>query len=105
MMIDAEQALDALGDSTRRLVLKRLRDGARSVGEIAEGMSVSRPAVSQHLQVLKAAGLVAARADGTRRLYAIDARGIEVARLAGRVWDDALAAQSRRARQPMRKPR
>ncbi|HEY1808512.1 MAG TPA: metalloregulator ArsR/SmtB family transcription factor, partial [Acidobacteriaceae bacterium] len=58
MITYEEQVLDALGDPTRRAVLKRLRDGARSVGEIAEGMEVSRPAVSQHLKVLKAARLV-----------------------------------------------
>jgi DNA-binding transcriptional ArsR family regulator len=89
----AEQVLDALGDPTRRTVFKRLRGGARSVGEIADGMDVSRPAVSQHLKVLKAARLVVDRAEGTRRLYAVDARGIEALRswLDG-LWDDALAA-------------
>jgi DNA-binding transcriptional ArsR family regulator len=87
----AEQILEALGDPTRRTVLKRLRAGARSVGEIADGMDVSRPAVSQHLKVLKAAGLVIDRAEGTRRLYTVDARGIEALRnwLDG-FWDDAL---------------
>jgi DNA-binding transcriptional ArsR family regulator len=89
----AEQVLEALGDPTRRAVLKRLRAGARSVGEIAEGMHVSRPAVSQHLKVLKAAGLVTDRPDGTKRLYMVDARGIEALRnwLDG-FWDDALTA-------------
>ena len=93
MMTSAEQALDALGDSTRRRVFKRLRNGTRSVREIAEGMEVSRPAVSQHLKVLKAAGLVVVRAEGTRRLYAVDTRGIEALRgwLDG-FWDEALAA-------------
>jgi DNA-binding transcriptional ArsR family regulator len=92
-MANADRVLDALGDPTRRLVFKRLRNGARSVGEIAEGMAVSRPAVSQHLAVLKQAGLVVARAEGTRRLYAVDARGIEALRswLNG-FWDQALAA-------------
>lgn len=87
------RALDALGDPTRRAVLERLRGGARSVGQIAEGLDVSRPAVSQHLKILKAARLVTDRAEGTRRLYAIDTRGIEAARkwLDG-VWDEALAA-------------
>ena len=70
-MAYADRVLDALGNPTRRLVFKRLRSGARSVGEIAEGMDVSRPAVSQHLMVLKQAGLVVARAEGTRRLYAV----------------------------------
>ena len=92
-MTYAERVLDALGDPTRRLVFKRLRSGARSVGEIAEGMDVSRPAVSQHLRVLKAAGLVVDRAEGTRRLYAVDTRGLEALRswLDG-FWDEALAA-------------
>ena len=74
-------------------VLKRLRNGSRSVREIADGMDVSRPAVSQHLKVLKAAGLVVVRAEGTRRLYAVDTRGIEALRswLDG-FWDEALAA-------------
>jgi DNA-binding transcriptional ArsR family regulator len=89
----AEQVLDALGDSTRRSVLKRLRGGARSVGEIAEGMDVSRPAVSQHLKILKAARLVSDRAEGTRRLYSVNARGIEALRswLDG-FWDEVLLA-------------
>jgi DNA-binding transcriptional ArsR family regulator len=89
----AERALDALGDPTRRQVFKRLRNRARSVREIAEGMDVSRPAVSQHLKVLKAAGLVVVRPEGTRRLYGIDTRGIEALRgwLDG-FWDEALAA-------------
>jgi DNA-binding transcriptional ArsR family regulator len=88
-----ERALDALGDSTRRAVLKRLRGGGRSVGEIAEGMAVSRPAVSQHLKILKAARLVTVSAVGTRRVYAVDTRGIELLRkwLEG-FWDEALIA-------------
>jgi DNA-binding transcriptional ArsR family regulator len=92
-MMNAERALDALGDPTRRLVFNRLRHGTRSVRELAQGMEVSRPAVSQHLRVLKAAGLVVARAEGTRRLYAVDTRGVEALRcwLDG-FWDDALAA-------------
>jgi DNA-binding transcriptional ArsR family regulator len=105
-MINAEQALDALGDPTRRLVFKRLRSGTRSVREIADGMNVSRPAVSQHLQVLKAAGLVVVRAEGTRRLYAIDSRGIDALRgwLDG-VWDDALAAFAKAAEREASKVR
>ena len=93
MVTYEERILDALGDSTRRAVLKRLRGGARSVGEIAEGMDVSRPAVSQHLKILKAARLVTDRAEGTRRLYAVNTRGIEVLRswLDG-FWDEVLLA-------------
>jgi DNA-binding transcriptional ArsR family regulator len=88
-----ELVLDALGDPTRRTVFERLRGGARSVGEIADGMEVSRPAVSQHLKVLKLARLVVDRAEGTRRLYAVNAQGLEVLRnwLNG-FWDQALAA-------------
>ena len=93
MATNAEQVLDALGDSTRRAIFKRLRGGARSVGELADGMDVSRPAVSQHLKVLKEARLVTDRAEGTRRLYAVDSRGIQAAKtwLDG-FWNDALEA-------------
>jgi DNA-binding transcriptional ArsR family regulator len=89
----AEQVLDALGDPTRRTVFKRLRGGARSVGELAEGMDVSRPAVSQHLKILKAARLVKDRAEGTRRLYSVDTRAIAALHkwLDG-FWDETLTA-------------
>lgn len=89
----AEQAFDALGDPTRRAIFKRLRNGARAVGDIADGMDVSRPAVSQHLKILKAARLVTNRPEGTRRLYAVDPRGVEAIRdwLDG-FWDEALMA-------------
>jgi DNA-binding transcriptional ArsR family regulator len=89
----AERVLDALGDPTRRIVFRRLRKGNRSVRELADGMDVSRPAVSQHLKVLQAAGLVVPRIEGTRRLYAIDTRGLEALRkwLDG-FWDEALTA-------------
>jgi DNA-binding transcriptional ArsR family regulator len=92
-MAYADQILDALGDPTRRLVLGRLRNGALSVGQIAEGMDVSRPAVSQHLRVLKAARLVTDRAEGTRRLYAVDQTGIKTLHnwLDG-FWGEALSA-------------
>ena len=86
-------AFAALADPTRRRVLERLADGPRAVGEIAAGLPVSRPAVSQHLKVLKWAGLVVVRAEGTRRLYGIDIRGIEALRswLDG-FWDETLVA-------------
>ena len=89
----AERALDALGDQTRRLVFKRLREGTRSVREISEGLNVSRPAVSQHLKVLTTAGLAVVRIEGTRRLYSVDKRGVEALRswLDG-IWDEALGA-------------
>ena len=72
-----EDKLDALGDPTRRAVLKILRRGPMSVGEIARQFSVSRPAISQHLRVLKDAGLVTSSPDATRRVYAIDHEGFE----------------------------
>jgi DNA-binding transcriptional ArsR family regulator len=90
---NAERALEALGDPTRRQVFKRLKAGARSVAEITQGMGVSRPAVSQHLKVLKDAGLVVDRAEGTRRLYSIDTRAIEaVRRWLDGFWDETLAS-------------
>jgi DNA-binding transcriptional ArsR family regulator len=99
-MTYAERVLDALGDPTRRQIFKRLRAGTRSVGEIADGMDVSRPAVSQHLKVLKDARLVVDRAEGTRRLYAVDTRGITALRswLDG-FWDEALNAFKEAAEQ------
>jgi DNA-binding transcriptional ArsR family regulator len=92
-MSSAERALSALGDPTRRLVFKRLREGTRSVREIAEGLNVSRPAVSQHLKVLRTAGLAVVRIEGTRSVYSVDTRGIEALRswLDG-YWDKALIA-------------
>jgi DNA-binding transcriptional ArsR family regulator len=92
-MINVERVLDALGDPTRRRVFKRLRSGSRSVRAIADGLDVSRPAVSQHLKVLKAAGLIVVRAEGTRRLYGVNTRGIEALRswLDG-FWNETLAA-------------
>jgi DNA-binding transcriptional ArsR family regulator len=105
-MTYAERAFDALGDPTRRAVFKRLRAGARSVGEIARGMDVSRPAVSQHLKVLKTARLVVDHADGTRRLYAVDTTGLEEIRkwLDG-FWDETLAAFKRAAEREAAKER
>ena len=88
-----DKALAALADPTRRAVLERLRTGPRSVKTIAQGMPVSRPAVSQHLKVLKEAGLVADRAEGNRRVYYIDPDGIGALRgWLDRFWDAALAA-------------
>lgn len=85
--------LDALGDPTRRAVFERLAGGPRAVGDLAEGLPVSRPAVSQHLRVLKDAGLVIDRADGTRRLYQANPAALEVLRAyLDRFWDRALSA-------------
>jgi DNA-binding transcriptional ArsR family regulator len=88
-----QQALLALGDPTRREVFEYLRRGPRSVGKIAADMPVSRPAVSQHLSVLKKAGLVADRAEGTRRVYYIDPNGLAAIRIwLDQFWDEALSA-------------
>jgi DNA-binding transcriptional ArsR family regulator len=86
-------ALAALADPTRRRVFERLKNGPHAVGEIARGMPVSRPAVSQHLKVLKEAGLVADRPEGTRRVYYIDPNGLGALRQwLDQFWDQALAA-------------
>jgi DNA-binding transcriptional ArsR family regulator len=88
-----EEALDALGDPTRRAIFERLRSGPLAVGELARGLPVSRPAVSQHLRVLKEAGLVTDRAQGTRRLYRVDQRGLAGLRdYFESFWDETLAA-------------
>ena len=83
--------MDALGDSTRRTVLERLAAGPLPVGSLAEGLPVSRPAVSQHLRVLLEAGLVSDRQVGTRRIYAVDPAGIAAVRdYWDRFWSHAL---------------
>ena len=83
---------DALGDPNRRAIVESLIDGAKSVGDIAEALPISRPAVSRHLRLLKEAGLVADRADGTRRLYRLDDQGVEaVERYLQQVWGDVIA--------------
>ena len=83
----------ALGDPTRRAIFERLAVRPRSVGELAAELPVSRPAVSQHLKVLKEAGLVSDRADGTRRLYRVEPGGVGALRdYLDRFWDQALAA-------------
>ncbi|HEX6917256.1 MAG TPA: metalloregulator ArsR/SmtB family transcription factor [Phycicoccus sp.] len=92
-MTDAAPALDALGDPTRRAVLELLRGGERSVREITDDTEVSQPAVSQHLRVLRDAGLVAVRPEGTRRLYSVRPDGLSALRAwVDGFWDDALAA-------------
>jgi DNA-binding transcriptional ArsR family regulator len=86
-------ALTALADPTRRRVFERLKSGPQSVGAIARRMPVSRPAVSQHLKVLKEAGLVADRPEGTRRVYYIDPNGLgALRRWLDQFWDQALTA-------------
>ena len=83
----------ALADSTRRRIFERLKSGPQAVGAIARRMPVSRPAVSQHLKVLKEAGLVADRPEGTRRVYYIDPDGLGALRAwLDQFWDQALLA-------------
>lgn len=86
-------AMDALGDPTRRAIFERLAQGPTAVGELARELPVSRPAVSQHLKVLKQAGLVIDRPQGARRLYQLDPAGIAALRAYfDRFWNHALAA-------------
>ena len=88
-----EAAIAALADPTRRAVFERLRSGPRPVVEIARGLPVSRPAVSQHLRVLKDAGLVRERREGTRNYYSVNGDGlIDLREYFEKFWDEALAA-------------
>lgn len=90
---EATDAWAALADGTRRAIFKRLANGPMAVGELARGLPVSRPAVSQHLKVLKCAGLVGDRAVGTRRVYQVNPEGIEALRSELDVfWGKALDA-------------
>jgi DNA-binding transcriptional ArsR family regulator len=83
----------ALGDPTRRAILEHLAERPRAVGELAAELPVSRPAVSQHLRVLKDAGLVVDRPEGTRRIYQVDPDGVAALRAdLDRFWSSALAA-------------
>ncbi len=92
-MTYANAAFAALSDPTRRRVLEKLALGPQPVGEIAAGLPISRPAVSQHLKVLKDAGLVNDRAEGARRVYALDPQGLGAIRAwLDQVWDAALDA-------------
>jgi DNA-binding transcriptional ArsR family regulator len=86
-------ALKALGDPTRLEIFERIARKPMAVGELARELPVSRPAVSQHLAVLKAAGLVIDRAEGARRVYRVDSAGLSVLRMwLDRFWDGALSA-------------
>jgi len=97
--------LDALGDATRRGILARLIDGPRPVGDLARDFPVSRPAISQHLRVLKDAGLVVDRPDGARRVYALNPDAFESLReYFDQFWNQALAAFKRRVEQPPSPP-
>jgi DNA-binding transcriptional ArsR family regulator len=91
----------ALGDPTRRAIFERLADRPRAVGELAGELPVSRPAVSQHLKVLKDAGLVVDRASGTRRIYQVDPDGVAAMRAQlDRFWTQALATYKQVVEQP-----
>jgi DNA-binding transcriptional ArsR family regulator len=93
---ELEAIFDALGDRTRRLIIKRLELGPLPVVEIARGMPVARPAISQHLKVLKEAGLVVDRPVANRRLYALDPDGlVELRRFVESFWADALTRFTR----------
>ena len=88
----SDEAWTALGDPTRRAIVERLAERPRAVGELADELPISRPAVSQHLRVLKDAGLVAERADGTRRIYRLNPAGVAALRdQLDTFWNRALA--------------
>jgi DNA-binding transcriptional ArsR family regulator len=92
-----EAALAALSDPTRRLVFERVLAAPQPVGVIADGLPVSRPAVSQHLKVLKEAGLISERRQGTRRLYVADAQALGELRAAiEAMWREALGGVAAR---------
>ena len=94
-------ALQCLSDPTRREVFERLRSGPKSVGELARGLPVSRPAVSQHLKALKEAGLVNDEPDGARHVYHIDPQGLgELRRWLDQFWDHALEAFKHEVEKP-----
>lgn len=101
-----DRALQALADPTRRAVFEELRKGPLPVGRLAERFPVSRPAISQHLTVLKGAGLVSERRAGTRRVYSVELRGlVELRRYLEKMWDDALNAFKTEAEKPRKRRR
>jgi DNA-binding transcriptional ArsR family regulator len=92
-MANASRALQALGDPTRQEIFERLVRRPLAVVDLASQLPVSRPAVSQHLKVLKDAGLVIARRQGTRHLYHVNPKGVEIMRRhLDRMWDRALSS-------------
>ncbi|MCU1279342.1 MAG: regulatory protein ArsR [bacterium] len=92
-MANQDSIFSALADPTRRRVFEKLARRPQSVGGLARGLPVSRPAVSQHLKVLKDAGLVLSDQDGNRRIYRVDLRGIDALRAyLDRFWDRSLQA-------------
>ena len=100
-MTDTAAAIAALGDPTRRAVFERLRHGPRAAGELAEGLPVSRSAVSQHLGVLLEVGLVTQRREGTRRLYRVDPDGLGALRsYFDDLWGAALQSAAELTEEP-----
>jgi len=92
-MTNAAALIEAIAEPTRRLIVERLADGPAAVSDLAEGLPVTRSAVSQHLQVLKAVGLVSDRAVGTRRVYAVDPDALAVIRAYfDAFWNRSIAA-------------
>jgi DNA-binding transcriptional ArsR family regulator len=101
----ALHALSTLGDPTRRAIFERLAEKPLPVGQLSEGLPVSRSAVSQHLKILKEAGLVKDISEGTRRIYQLDPRGIGVMReWLERCWTDALQNFARFVEQKQKEP-
>ena len=99
-----DSQLDAVGDPTRRAILARLLKGPLPVGELASEFPISRPAISQHLRILKHAHLVVDRAEGNRRLYALNPEGFDSLReYFDRFWTAALAAFKNRAERSRRR--
>ncbi len=100
-MTNVTAAITALGDPTRQAIFERLSAGPLAVGELASGLPVSRPAVSQHLKVLKDAGLVVDRPAGTRRLYHVDPQAVaDLRAYFDAFWDQSLAAFRTAVEQP-----
>lgn len=98
-MTNHQRPIDVLGDPTRRQIFERLGEGPRAVGELASDLPVTRPAVSQHLRVLREAGLVRHKVDGTRHIYELDPGGVgELRDWVERFWDAALARYAVAAR-------
>jgi DNA-binding transcriptional ArsR family regulator len=90
------RALEALADPTRRAIFERLRESEATVTQLARGMPVSRPAVSQHLRVLKDAGLVRERREGVHRVYRVELQGLaELRRYVDQLWTDVLTEYQR----------
>jgi DNA-binding transcriptional ArsR family regulator len=97
----AERALDAMGEPTRRAIMAQLEAGPHTVGQLASHLPVGRPAVSQHLKVLAAAGLVRAEQEGTRRIYHLAPDGLDAVRVeVTRFWMAALAGLQRATDSP-----